>query len=334
MQWHRTFRVASALLALFIVLATALIVAPIPALAQHGCDPGNLVPNCDFEEFSGSAPREVPTGWWPFVLSGEPDFRHVTGKDAHTVYGNSSLRITTDGGYVAGIYTQINGVQPGVAYKASLGWGAPSDPTDTFGRQLGIDPTGGTDPNSAAIVWGPMHWGDGRMLNRTPPGLNIDVSAVAQGPTITFFIKVNHSTAAYGSMIFLDAASLFVDPVQPPPTAVPPTATPRPRPTAVLPTATPRPTATPTVTPTPTATATATPTMTPTVTSTPTATTTPTATPTSTLPPRPTATPGAPVSKANGGASSGLLFGGVGALCGAGALGGVLAGKRRTMGRR
>ena len=120
---------------------------------------------------------------------GDPDFRQATGSDSHSAFGNSSLRIATDGGYMAGIYTQVSGLQPGTAYKASLAW-ALTAPTETFGRQLGIDPTGGVDPNSAGIVWGPMHWGDGRMLNYPLPDVNIDVSAVALGPTVTVFIRI------------------------------------------------------------------------------------------------------------------------------------------------
>ena len=151
-------------------------------------------------------------------------------------------------------------MQPGTAYKASIGWGAPAPPTDSFGRQLGIDPTGGTDANSPNVVWGPMHWGDARGLNYPPPDVNVDVSAVAQAPTITVFVKVDHNRAVPNSMIFLDAVSLFVDPVQPPPTTIPPTAIPStatslPKPAARL---APAKTAMPTVTATPTATMTAT----------------------------------------------------------------------------
>ena len=64
-----------------------------------------------------------------------------------------------------------------------------------------------------------MHWGDARGLNYPPPDVNVDVSAVAEAPTITVFVKVDHNRAVPNSMIFLDAVSLFVDPVQPPPTA-------------------------------------------------------------------------------------------------------------------
>ena len=102
-------------------------------------------------------------------------------QDIDTVWGSPALRMWSNGDtFVAGIYTQVGGLTPGNAYKASIGWAAPNEP-DSFGRQLGIDPTGGTDPNSPNVVWGPMHRGPGRITNYPPPAPNIDVSAVAPG---------------------------------------------------------------------------------------------------------------------------------------------------------
>ena len=331
---------ASSVLALFFVVVALSPPATLPAMAQHGCDPGNLIPNCDFEQSSG----DLPSGWAAQVLSGQVGFRLVQGSASHSSYGQSSLLLSSNDAYVATINTQVGGVQPGTAYKASIGWGAPAPPTDSFGRQLGIDPTGGTDANSPNVVWGPMHWGDARGLNYPPPDVNVDVSAVAQAPTITVFVKVDHNRSVPNSMIFLDAVSLFVDPVQPPPTAIPPTAIP---PTATSPpkpaprlapakTAVPTVAATPTATMTATVTPTPTPTSTPTITPTPTATYTPTATPTSTLPPRPKATPGAATAAATaaadpkGPASPVILIGGLGALGCAGLLGiALVVSKRR-----
>lgn len=303
----------------------------------HGCDAGNLIPNCNFDAFYGSPPRQVPTDWVPFVLAGDLTFM----QDSDSYWGAPSLRMWSNGGtFVAGIWTQVGGVQPGVAYRASIGWGGPNEP-NAFGRRLGIDPTGGTDPNAPTVVWGPMHRGPGRILNYTPPGLNIDVSAVARSSTVTVFVYVDHNYSTGDNLIFIDAVSLFVDPVQPaavptdtpaPPAPVAAAAAPQPtrRPAASR---TPVPTATATASPTATITATPTSTATPTITPTPTATFTPTATPTSTLPPRPTATPGAPVAAASTGptASPALLFGGLGALGSAGLLGVLLAVNRRRL---
>ncbi len=330
--------------------------ATLPVAAQHGCDPGNLIPNCNFDGFSGDPPRQVPTGWTPFVLSGDLTFMQHT----DTYWGAPSLMMWSNGGtFVAGVWTQVGGLQPGATYKASVGWGAPNAP-EAFGRRLGIDPTGGTDPNAASVVWGPIHYGPGRMLNYPVPNVNIDVAAVAQSSTVTVFFYVDHNYSTGDNYIFVDAIGLYADNSQPvvPPTSPPPTATPVPEPAAAAVVAQaakpqparPRPSATPTSSPAATSTATATPTETAiptatptsTVTATPTVTHTPTATATSTLPPRPKATvnpegmaarqfvagglmPGGGQRAAGGRLPADgprpLLFGGLGALGGAGLLG-------------
>jgi hypothetical protein len=317
----------------------------------HGCKEGNLIPNCGMDNFvpipQGAASGMAPAGWTPFVVSGglamdpSPD----------TYWGAPSLRMWSDGGiFVAGIWTQVGGLTPGATYYASMGWGGPTEP-DAFGRRLGIDPTGGTDPNSPNIVWGPMLRGPGKVLNDSNPGYpNIDVSAVAKGSTATVFVWVDHNYSTGQNQIFIDAVGLYQSdaPVAPPPTstsplpppASPTAAAPAAAPTRVPATATaaalpPTETATPAATDTPAPTATPTMTAAPTQTATPTQTLTPSVTPSSTLPPRPRATISAASRGSEVEVSSAtapprvLLFGGIGALACAGLLGVFVAVRRR-----
>lgn len=256
-----------------------------PAAASEPCNPPNVIPQsvCDMDSFRDGAPGAIPNGWNEFILSGSPAYM----QDSDTFWGPPSLRIWSDGGtFKAGIYTQVP-VTPGAGYRASIAWGAPNVP-DKFGRQLGIDPTGGTDPNSPTVIWGPMHWGPGRILNYPPPDVNIDVRARALGETMTVFFLVDHpSSTGGGDLIFIDAIALYPDESAPavevPPTPEPaPTETPTPEPvvqaaaapvaipTEIPPTATPLPTETPTPSPTPSPTPTATPTETPSPTPSPT----------------------------------------------------------------
>jgi hypothetical protein len=249
------------------------------AFASEPCNPPNVIPQsvCDMDSFHSSGPGQVPDGWTEFILLGSPSFD----PDPDTVWGAPSLRIRIfDEAFKAGIYTQVP-VTPGAGYRASVAWGAPNTP-DTFGRQLGIDPTGGTDPNSPNIIWGPMHWGPARMLNYPPPDVNIDVLARAAGDVMTVFFLVDHIANVGDNLIFIDAIALYPD-ENAPAIEIPPTDTPQP-PTdtpapvvvaAALPTDTPLPpteTASPTPTPTPTDTPTPTPTNTPLPTATSTAT--------------------------------------------------------------
>lgn len=268
----------------------------LPLLASEPCEPPNLIPRhvCDMDNFYGSPPRQIPEGWTEFVMYGEPTFVN----DPHSFFGSGTLRIWSNGGtFKAGIYTQVN-VTPGAGYRASIAWGAPNAP-DHFGRQLGIDPTGGTDPNSPNIIWGPMHWGEGRILNYPPgEGPNVDVRARAINSTVTVFFLTDHPSSTGDNLIYIDVIALYPD-ESAPAVELPPTNTPEPPPAAepvvaqevvvaaqIPPTATPIP---PTATFTPTPTETPTPTATPTATFTPTPTDTPTATPTATWTPWPTA---------------------------------------------
>ncbi len=58
------------------------------------------------------------------MLSGDLSYN----QHADTFLGAPSLAMWSDGGtFVAGIYTQVGGLQPGTTYKASMGWGAPTD---------------------------------------------------------------------------------------------------------------------------------------------------------------------------------------------------------------
>ena len=98
----------------------------VPAVAQHGCISGNLIPNCDFNEFSGN----LPTGWASYILAGSVGFTPVYGSESHSSYG-TSLRMDSPGAYVAGIYSQVGGLTPGTTYKASIGWGC-ADRADRY----------------------------------------------------------------------------------------------------------------------------------------------------------------------------------------------------------
>ncbi len=284
------------------ILATLLLAGIFarPATASDLCNPPNVIPQltCDMDAFTGSPPRQLPVGWNAFVLSGDPSFI----EDHHTYFGGSNLTITGGAPFKAGIYTQV-AVTPGAGYRASVAWGAPNQP-DLFSRQLGLDPTGGTDPNAPTVIWGPMHWGEGRMLNYPPPDVNIDVKARALGATMTVFFLTDHpQSRAADDLILIDVIGLYPDDSAPavdlPPTPEPtPEAAPAAEVVAVAAAAAPveavaaapLPTDTPTAAPTdtPTATPTTTPTATPTATPTPTHTATPL--PTATWTPLPAAT--------------------------------------------
>lgn len=276
------------------VLLAALLLGLLPAvaLASEPCEKdGQVIPRpvCDFDAFYGTPPRQIPQGWQPFVISGDLTYM----QDVDTFWGAPALRMWSNGGtFKAGIWTQVQ-VTPGNGYRASVAWAAPNDPGN-FGRQLGIDPTGGTDPNAGTVIWGPVHFGDGRILNYpVGQGPNIDVKARAVNGTVTVFFLVDHPRSSGDNLIFVDAIALYPDesaPGLPSPTPPPPVVQAAAQQAAPAATATPLPTATPTETPPPT--------ETPTPTATPTASPSPTPTVTPTWTPWPTATPEPPAAAA------------------------------------
>ncbi|WP_423224564.1 hypothetical protein [Candidatus Amarolinea aalborgensis] len=323
-------RLVVALLSLALLLLGAL--TPAAQADPHGCTGADVNANCNFNNFYSSPYGSVPDGWTPFVLSGSPAFVEAV----DTYFGPPSLQIWSDGGtFQAGIFQQVRNLTPGATYLASVGWAAANEP-NAFGRKLGLDPTGGTDPTAPTVIWGTMHYGPGRFGNYSTPGdPNLDVRAAAKGDTMTLFFLVDHNYSTGVNLIFVDAISLVRDESQPVAPAEPPTATPRPAPRSAArplarPTSAPTSTDTPSPTATPSATVTATATHTPSPTATPTDTSTPSATPTATRLPRATATPTAAPAGLSGLARAHrplLLPVGFTALFGSVGLGGVL--KRR-----
>lgn len=242
------------------------------------------------DNFYGEPPRQLPEGWSPFAIFGDPAYVN----DPHSVFGTGTLRIMSNNGapLKAGIYTQVQ-VTAGAGYRASIAWGAPNAPTDVWGRQLGVDPTGGTDPNSPNVIWGSSHYGDGRILNYSNgDGPNIDLRVRAANSTVTVFFLTDLTHVTSDNLIYIDVISLFPDesapPVaQPAATNTPPPPAPAPQTEAAVgAAAAPVQQAQVAIIPPP-----PTPTTLPTDTATPLPTDTPTAPPTATLPPTQTALP-------------------------------------------
>jgi hypothetical protein len=282
-------QVKQAKIALLLVLLLS--AAPVPAVqAQDICaDPNNLTFNCQFDTFDHVEPYgAVASGWTAFVeFAVQPPAFNSAGE---TPLAPAQEIFSAWLPYTAGIYQQVQ-VTPGVAYVAAIGWAAYASYDNEgrrnsgsfIGRKVGIDPFGGTDYTSPSIVWSPEVWDE---TGGVFPQLR--VSAVAQAPTITVFVRAHNPQSHGNDKVWFDAVSLKVDPTQPTvtPTPMPPSPTPTsPPPT---PTSTPLPptdTPAPTDTPTPIATDTPTPTSSPTAMQTATPTATPTGTPEATLVP-------------------------------------------------
>jgi hypothetical protein len=311
---------------LLLLLLTVILIQPPSVAGQDGfrdvCqeDPNQLLQNCDFSQGLN--------GWQTFIEGGQVSISTIDGGACHSPLCPAAFFVS-NGSFIAGLYQQVPAT-PGVTYWANVTWLVfePAGKVDnTVGRRVGIDPTGGTDPTSPAIVWSQELWRTFESCEyKICPELQVSVEA--QNSTITVFVRIEdtwkdrHDEFSYVPEAFFGMEEQFwlddvgvipigaapAPPPEPPtPTPIPPTSTPAPDTqmlaqqaidTPLPPTETPVPTEVISVSPTPEPTnpiPTDTPTPlppTPTLTTTPTPTFTPVPpTSTSTPTPSPTVTP-------------------------------------------
>jgi len=288
--------------ALLVILLTAGALFPLPVWSQGP----NLIQNPSFElPYPIVANKEncaIAAPWVPWWVQGTEDevrqgYRFAPEYKAAIRADFPGNRVRSGdlsqqyfhsfGNFQAGVLQQVHNIPVGARVrfeiwgmtwscdseaKGNCGGATSGDPSPMHFR-VGIDPTGGGDVFSQAIVWSEEQ-------NAYDAWHHFQIEAVSKNSTVTVFVYTYPDYRSQDNNVYLDDASLVI--VSPPPTATRrPTNTPTQTP---VPTDTPVPTNTPTATATSTATPTATQTATPTLTATATATRTaiPTFTPTPT----------------------------------------------------
>ena len=278
---------------LAVVTIVIMVLTAMPTGSTRAAPPAqqNLLKNPDFEgaykQFAHYATAQLALEWLPWwKLQGGsdpdwknrmPEFREAKPFKNRIHSGSNAQQLFTPyGTHVGGVYQTVKKIAPGTRFKFTIwghAWaGKEDDANESQGggpmhMRAGIDPNGGTDPFSAAIVWSSEQ-------NPLDTWVPFTVEAQANKDRVTVFAWSAPEYPTKHNDVYWDDASLVA--VAPPPP--PPTNTPRPyRPPTRAP-----PTNTPTITPTPTVTSTPTNTPTPTPVNTPTPTVTPTPTPTPT----------------------------------------------------
>lgn len=117
------------------------------------------------------------------------------------------------------IYQQV-AVTPGTAYSLSAwmlslcgGSALPNDCPDGYymAKMLGIDPTGGTDPDASTVIW--VEDRRNFVENGQRVGWsNLRLAALAEAETITVFARMNSPFQWHGNHAFIDAFSLMEAP--------------------------------------------------------------------------------------------------------------------------
>lgn len=189
----------------------------------------------------------IPAGWTPVFLEGTPwlysasmqfnrgscggpaHVEKIDGADSLAVFAHD-LEWTDRPGkpFDVAVYQQVATV-PGQAYSLS-GWmltlcGGSTMPNDCpegfyMAKQIGLDPTGGTDPTAPTVVWVEDRRNfveDGQRVG----WVNLRVAATASAPQVTVFARIRSPFQWHGNHGFVDAFSLvnaptaFLDPLPP-----------------------------------------------------------------------------------------------------------------------
>jgi len=147
----------------------------------------------------------VAQNWTAFTKSGvTPKYRMTSGAE-EKVEGDHSQMYWETGAFAAGIYQQVS-VTPGTDYAAqakilAIWESSLPRPDGKMLKQMGIDPNGGTDPNSPDIVWGPTR-------ERHMVWESVKTSATAISSTITLFVLVDSEASSNSNEVFVDAVVL------------------------------------------------------------------------------------------------------------------------------
>lgn len=201
--------IALALTISALVLALWLLAAPRAVALSNPCvvDSTNLITNGSMYADPPDAP--LATGWHSFVLSGSPDFSHVTNEQ---IDPGGSQYIQSEREFDAGIYQTVSGLMPGATYRFVLGYAlAAYDDGSTgnkrgnwIGRQVGIDPTGGTNPSSSAVQWGTVYW-DGIAAVNIPV---LSMTFTAQTNSATVYLRAINTQFEPMNKVWFDAVSM------------------------------------------------------------------------------------------------------------------------------
>ena len=142
---------------------------------------------------------------------------HLGGGWVERIEGDTSQLLVSTQPYMAGLQQRVTGLVPGVGYGFHAAMltifqtSAPPAVDGTMIKQVGMDPTGGTDPQAPTVIWSaPDDHDEG------PWDINQRTAVFAQGPAMTVFIRVESLYPSgglpYMNLSFLDSAILAQTP--------------------------------------------------------------------------------------------------------------------------
>jgi hypothetical protein len=200
-------RLSGGLLAVMLALILSLAVLETPSRsAQPDALDFQLLTNPGLELFDSPYAQyegidcQVASGWDRFWYDGPAPYwmdsfvfaySHLGSELVEHREGETCQLIFSTEPYTAGLQQQISGLTPGVGYGFNAAMltiyqsSAPPAQDHTMIKQVGMDPTGGTDPQAPTIIWSETDDHD-----EGPWVLKLRAAAWAEGPTMTVFIRV------------------------------------------------------------------------------------------------------------------------------------------------
>jgi len=184
-------------------------------------NPGLETYDAPYDQFQGIN-CQVASGWQRFWVGEDRpywmDTRVFAASDLGTgwvekIEGATSQMILSTEPYDAGIWQQVGGLVPGTGYgfhaaMLTIYKSSAQDPVPgTMLKQVGIDPTGGTDPLSPDVVWSEPDPQD-----QGPWDVDSITAAYARSSTVTVFVRVDSLYPSGGlphlNLSFMDSAIL------------------------------------------------------------------------------------------------------------------------------
>jgi hypothetical protein len=185
----------------------------------------NLLLNPDFEgdfaqygNYGAAIVAEQWAPWWleqsqddPAWRNRAPEYRPAAPYESRIFSGsNAQHYFSYYGTHVAGIYQQVDGIAPGAKLRFSI-WGHAwagdgSDPAHSEGggpmhMRVGIDPAGGVDPFSPAVIWSEEQ-------NPLDVWSSFAIEAQATGDQVTVFTYSAPEYPTQHNDVYWDHASL------------------------------------------------------------------------------------------------------------------------------
>ncbi len=195
--------------------------------AQNSRGKTILIPNQWTLSSNGDIPDMKSARVWVVKSCDTSSTKHVEKISGYDSFFVASLDIETPPTpgkpFDVSIYQQVPSIT-GTTYSLS-GWqltlcgGSNTVPKNDcpsgyyMAKMLGIDPTGGTEPNAASVVWGENRNNFVDANNQRIGWSNVRTSAVAQGDQITIFARINSPFQWHGNHGFMDALSLVKAPL-------------------------------------------------------------------------------------------------------------------------